>query len=77
MTGAASAELSPRMVERVARRALTYLEDEVALELLESADTLRGALDAAPLERVEDPDVGRSSRPARPYAPRPGRRSAR
>ena len=47
VTGAASAELSPQMVERVARRALTYLEDEVALELLESAKTLRTALDGA------------------------------
>ena len=56
VTGAASAELSPQMVERVARRALTYLEDEVALELLESAKTLSTALDGAALERVEDPD---------------------
>ncbi len=56
VTGAASAELSPQMVERVARRALTYLEDEVALELLESAKTLGHALDGAALERVEDPD---------------------
>lgn len=58
VTGAASAELSPQLVERVARRCLTYLEDELALELLESADALRAALDAAPLERVEDPDSG-------------------
>jgi ATP-dependent DNA helicase DinG len=56
VTGAASAELSPQMVERVARRALAYLDDEVAQELLESAKTLRIALDAAALERVEDPD---------------------
>ena len=56
VTGAASAELSPQQVERVGKRAVTYLEDDVALELLESADALRGALDAAPLERVEDPD---------------------
>jgi ATP-dependent DNA helicase DinG len=56
VTGAASAELSPQMVERVARRALSYLEDEVALELLESSSTLRIALDGAALERVEDPD---------------------
>jgi ATP-dependent DNA helicase DinG len=56
VTGAASAELSPQMVERVARRALSYLEDEVALELLESSTTLRIALDGAALERVEDPD---------------------
>jgi ATP-dependent DNA helicase DinG len=56
VTGAASAELSPQMVERVARRAQSYLEDEVASELLESATTLRNALDGAPLERVEDPE---------------------
>jgi ATP-dependent DNA helicase DinG len=56
VTGAASAELSPQMVERVARRALSYLEDEVALDLLESAKTLGNALDGAALERVEDPD---------------------
>jgi ATP-dependent DNA helicase DinG len=56
VTGAASAELSPQMVERVARRALPYLEDEVALELLESAKAFGTALDGAALERVEDPD---------------------
>ncbi len=55
VTGAASAELTPALVERVARRALTYLDDEDALALLESADTLRGALEATPLARVEDP----------------------
>ena len=55
VTGAASAELTPALVERVARRALTYLDDEDALALLESAEALRGALDAAPLARVEDP----------------------
>ena len=56
VTGAASAELSPQMVERVARRALTFLEGEIASDLLESAKTLRIALDGAALERVEDPD---------------------
>ena len=40
----------------MARRALTYLDDDVALELLESANTFRAALDGAALERVEDPD---------------------
>jgi ATP-dependent DNA helicase DinG len=56
VTGAASAELTPGLIERVARRALTYLDDEDALALLESADTLRGALEAVPLERVTDTD---------------------
>jgi ATP-dependent DNA helicase DinG len=55
VTGAASAELTPTLVERVGKRALTFLEDDVALELLESADVLRSALDGAPLQRVEDP----------------------
>ena len=58
VTGAASAELTPQMVERVGRRAMSYVEDEVALELLESADGLRTAFDAAALERVEDPGSG-------------------
>jgi ATP-dependent DNA helicase DinG len=56
VTSAASTELSPQMVERVARRALPFVEDDDALELLESAKTLRTALDGAALERVEDPD---------------------
>jgi ATP-dependent DNA helicase DinG len=56
VTGAASAELSPQMVERVARRAMTFLEDEVASDFMESAKTLRVALDGARLERVEDSD---------------------
>ena len=56
VTGAASAELSPQLVERVARRALTFLEGDIASDLLESAKTLRIALDGAALERVEDPD---------------------
>ena len=56
VTGAASAELSSQMVERVARRAQPYLEDEVALELLESAKSFGTALDGAALERVEDLD---------------------
>jgi ATP-dependent DNA helicase DinG len=56
VTGAASAELSPQMVERAARRAMTFLEDEGDSDLMESAKTLRIALDGAALERVEDPD---------------------
>lgn len=56
VTGAASAELTPSQVERVARRALPHVADEVGLELLESAEALGTALEAAPLERLEDPD---------------------
>ncbi len=56
VTGAASGELGPVLVDRVAKRALVHLDDNLGLELLESADGLRGALDSSPLERVEDPD---------------------
>ena len=56
VTSAASAELAPATIERVARRALTYLEDEAALELLEAADAFRIALESSPAERVENPD---------------------
>ncbi len=56
VTAAASAELTPQSVERVARRVLNYLEDELALEFLEAGDHLRTALDQMALERVEDPE---------------------
>jgi ATP-dependent DNA helicase DinG len=56
VTGAASAELSPQLIERVGRRALPYLSDETALDLLEAADTLRTALDETQPGRIEDPD---------------------
>jgi ATP-dependent DNA helicase DinG len=38
VTGAASGELSPQQVERVGKRAVTFLSDETALDLLEAAD---------------------------------------
>lgn len=56
VTSAASAELSPQSAERVAKRALAWLEDDAGLDLLEAVDTLRRALAEAPLERVTDPD---------------------
>ncbi len=56
VTGAASAELSPQMVERIARRAKGWLSDETALEFLESADVLRTALDHAALAQVTSQD---------------------
>lgn len=56
VTGAASAELSPIMVERVAKRAMGWLEDDVALDFLEAGDILRVALDNAPLARVTEHD---------------------
>ncbi len=56
VTGAASVELSPQQVERVARRSAGYLDDDLADEFRDLADTLRDALDAAPVDRVTDPD---------------------
>ena len=56
VTGAASHELSPQQVDRVAKRCLTWLDDDLGLEFLDCADALRDALEAAPLQRVEDPD---------------------
>ena len=56
VTGAASHEMSPQGVERVAKRCLPWLADDVGLEFLEAADLLRDALDEAPPGRVEDPD---------------------
>lgn len=54
VTGAASAELNPAAVERIARRAVSLLPEEVGLELLESVDTFRRALAASPLGRITD-----------------------
>ena len=56
VTGAASAELSPQLIERVGRRILKWVEDDVALDFLESADELRVALDDSELGRLEDPE---------------------
>ena len=56
VTGAASHELSPQLIERVGRRCLVWLDDELALEFLDAGEAFRGALDDAPLDRLEDPD---------------------
>ncbi|MDO5682849.1 MAG: ATP-dependent DNA helicase [Propionibacteriaceae bacterium] len=57
VTGAASAELSPQQVERIAKRTLPWLSDDLGLEFLELGDVLRTALDAAALEQVPGPDA--------------------
>ncbi len=55
VTGAASNELSPQQVDRVARRVIGYLaDDELALEFVDSADSLKAALADVALERIED-----------------------
>ncbi|WP_420175481.1 ATP-dependent DNA helicase [Luteococcus sp. OSA5] len=55
VTGAASAELGPQLVERVAKRTLPWLSDELGLEFLESADMLRVALDDVEPGRITQP----------------------
>ena len=57
VTGAASMELSPQQVERVAKRCLTWLDDDLGVEFLNVADDLGAALLDAPLDRIEDPDA--------------------
>ncbi|MDQ7993344.1 MAG: ATP-dependent DNA helicase, partial [Propionicimonas sp.] len=57
VTGAASHELSPQGVERVARRCLPWLTDETGVALLDAADTLQAALDETEPGRVEAPDA--------------------
>ena len=57
VTGAASAELSPQLVERVARRALGWLDDDLGLEFLECGDALKAALDDTEPGRVTEPDA--------------------
>nr|CAA9318187.1 MAG: DinG family ATP-dependent helicase YoaA [uncultured Nocardioidaceae bacterium] len=53
VTQAATDELSPVMVERVARRARSLLHEGEADELEEAADTLRDAIDVVPAGRVD------------------------
>ena len=56
VTGAASNELSPQQVDRVARRVIGYLaDDELALEFVDSAESLKAALTEVALERIEEP----------------------
>lgn len=57
VTGAASVELSPSVVERVAKRCLSWLSDDVGLDFLDAADALQSAMDAAEVGRVTDPDA--------------------
>ncbi|MFT3969923.1 MAG: ATP-dependent DNA helicase [Micropruina sp.] len=54
VTGAASHELSPQLIERVGRRCLPWLDDDLALEFLDAGEALRAVLDDAPLARIED-----------------------
>ena len=56
VTGAASHELSPQQVERVARRCLVHLDDDLATDFLDQADLLTDALAGVEADRITDPD---------------------
>ncbi|MDO4784972.1 MAG: ATP-dependent DNA helicase [Propionibacteriaceae bacterium] len=58
VTSAATNELSPAMIERVARRASAYLTDDVALDFLDSADALRSSLAGTTPGQLTDPGHG-------------------
>ncbi len=53
VTGAASAELSPQLVERAAKRSRPHVDDDAADDLLDAADALRAALADAREGRIE------------------------
>ncbi|MFT3887038.1 MAG: ATP-dependent DNA helicase [Arachnia sp.] len=52
ITTAATDELTPGLVERTARRALDWLDDDLGSDFLAQADVLRAALDESELARV-------------------------
>ncbi len=57
VTAAASVELGPAQVERVARRCLTWLSDDVGVAFLDAGDALQLGLDGAEVGRVTDPEA--------------------
>jgi ATP-dependent DNA helicase DinG len=58
VTGAASAELSPQMIERAARRARAFVDGTETEDLTDAGEVLKTAVDAATPGRVESmPDA--------------------
>jgi ATP-dependent DNA helicase DinG len=53
VTGAAGDELSPQMVERAAKRARRFVDDDKADDLIDASDALRAALDETREGRIE------------------------
>ncbi|GAB3835566.1 ATP-dependent DNA helicase DinG [Kribbella italica] len=53
VTGAAGDELSPQMVERAAKRARRFVDDDHADDLIDASDALRAALDQSREGRIE------------------------
>lgn len=56
ITQAAAAELSPQQIERVAKRCMSYLDDDLAVDFLDQAEELQVALDDSDVDRITDPD---------------------
>lgn len=56
-TGAASATLAPALVSSVARRASSWLDDDLATDLIDQSDVLGEALEATEPGRVTDPEA--------------------
>ncbi|GAA3856343.1 ATP-dependent DNA helicase [Tessaracoccus defluvii] len=54
MTTAATNELTPPLVDRTARRVLTWLDDDLATDFLDMSDVLREALDESELVRITE-----------------------
>lgn len=54
VTGAASSELSPQIVERTARRALPWLDDDTGVDLLEAGEGLEKGLADSEVGRVTE-----------------------
>ncbi len=55
VTGVATAELRPGVIDRAGKRVRSYVDDSDAAELTESAERLRQALADAPLGRLDPP----------------------
>jgi len=53
VTGAAGDELSPQMVERAAKRARRFVDDDHADDLIDASDALRAALEGTREGRIE------------------------
>jgi ATP-dependent DNA helicase DinG len=53
VTGAAGDELSPQMIERAAKRARRFVDDDKADDLIDASDALRAALEGTREGRIE------------------------
>lgn len=58
ITNAATDELTPAIIERAARRVLDWINDDLGVDFLDSADSFRESLADAEVGRVTSPDAG-------------------